>query len=187
MLKSIIWRSSFILIVLCFIVFAIVQLFFKDQSYFQLFDFQYLITTNISNYFIINVFVAVVAATNMVKLVKDSNTTFFKVFKVSFFPGFIATIVFLSVIYGFFRYYDTESIDLLRTEYLQNGLVDLIQNDGDIKDIDRIKEAIKTPEPLSVFMNKIFLLLFAGNTFFNFSLALMLSLLWKVRKTPSRK
>lgn len=185
MLKRPIRRSAIILFILTLVVFLVVQILFKTQEIFQFSDFQYIIATSIANAFVITSIYAFVAASNLLKWNNKPGISFIKIFKLSFLPGFIAGVLSLLCVFAYFHYVDPSGIEQLKTEYLDYSLVQAKVN-GDYEDVEKV---INSPEVrnTNLLNNKTFTLILGILIFFNFSLALMLSFLWKIRNTPKPK
>ena len=182
MLKRPIRRSAIILFILTLAVFLLVQVLFKTQEFFQFSEFQYIIATSIANAFVITSIYAFSAASNLLKWNSKPGIGFAKIFQLSFFPGFIAGVLSLLCVFAYFHFVDPTGIEQLKTEYLDYSLLQAKVN-GDFEDVEKV---INSPEVrnTNLLSNRTFTLILGVLIFFNFSLALMLSFLWKIRNTP---
>ncbi|MGI9526631.1 MAG: DUF4199 domain-containing protein [Weeksellaceae bacterium] len=185
MLKSYIWKSSLLLFIITICIFIGVQVFFKTDEYFQISDFQYILASSISNAFIITSIYAIMGAYNMIRWTSKNQGSFFKIFKLTFFPGVIAGFLSLCAIFAYYYYIDPEGIELLKTQYLDYSLVQAKEN-GEYEQVEKVvnSDAVRSTTLLS---SRVFTLILGIMMFFNFSLALMITFLWKIKTTPSRK
>lgn len=184
MLRNSIWRSAIVIYVLTMLVFLLLQYFFKTQEFFKFSEFQYLLATSIANGFIITSIFALVAARNLIRWNSKPDITFFKIFKLNFFPGVIAGFMSLVSVFAYFHYVDPEGIEQIKTEYLDYSLM---QVEG-TEDYENIAEVINSPEirETNLLSNRTFTLILGIVLFFTFSLSLMLSFLWKIRNPSVR-
>lgn len=180
-----IWKTTFLLWALTLLVFFIVQFFLRDQSYFQFSDFQYILSTSIANAFVITTIYALVAAYNLVQSGKKEKLGFGSVFKLSFLPTAMASVLSLAVIYAYFYYIDSSGIEQIKTEYLDYSLY---QAEG-TENYEKTAEIVNSKEIRStnLLSYRTLTLMLGGYLFFSLSLALMMSFLWKIRNTPARK
>lgn len=185
MLKSIIRKSAVILFVLTFIIFMAVQILFKNHTYFHISDFQYILATSIANAFVITTIYAIFGAYNMMRWTAKNPGSFFRIFKLTFLPGFIAGIMSLCAIFAYYYYIDPQGIEILKDQYLDYSLVQA-QKNGEYDQVVKIvnSEAVRNTNLLTY---RVFTLILGIMTFFNFSLALMITFLWKIKTTPSKK
>ena len=184
MLQKSIWRSVLLLFLLTVIVFFAVQILFKDKEIFHISDYQYILATSMSNAFVITVIYAIVAAANMLKWSSLSNISFGKIFRITFLPGVLAGILSLCAIFAYFKYADPAGIEQLKNEYLDYSLVQAKAGES----YDEVEKIVNSKEVRStdLLSFRTFTLILAIIIFFNFSLALMLSFLWKIRTTTPK-
>lgn len=182
MLKHIIFKSTLILFFLTILVFTTVQILFRTQEYFQISQFQYLIATAVSNAFVLTTLYAIMAAYNMLKQSNQSNLHFFKIFGLCFSPGVLAGFMSLIVIFSFFYYVQPDWIEQFKNEYLDYSLFDA-REAGDYQSVAKVvnSQEVRNTQILNI---RTFTLISVVIVFFNFSLGIMMALLWKVRTTP---
>ncbi|QAR31154.1 DUF4199 domain-containing protein [Ornithobacterium rhinotracheale] len=182
MLKNIIFKSTAILFFLTMVIFTAVQVLFRTQEYFQFSQFQYLIATAIGNAFVLTTLYAVMAAYNMIKQSSHPDLHFFKVFGLCFSPGTLAGFMSLISIFAFFYYVQPDWIEQFKNEYLDYSLLDA-KEAGDYEKVAKVvnSQAVRDTNILNI---RTFTLLSLVLVFFNFSLGIMMALLWKVRTTP---
>ena len=185
MLKNTIWRSTFQLFVLTMIIFFIVQFFFKHDNYVNVSDYQYILATSIANAFVITTIYAIVAAANMLRYDHEIRATFGRIFRLTFLPGVMAGIMSLCAVFAYFHFMDPAGIEQLKTEYLDYSLVQAEAN-GELEEVAKVvnSDAVRGTNLLNF---RTFTLILAVMIFFNLSLALMLTFLWKIRNTPATK
>ena len=166
------------------ILFFVVQFLFKTQEYFQYSEFQYILATSVTNSFIVTIIYAFFAARNMLRWIRKPESSFFRVFRLTFFPGVIAGFLSLCAVFAYFYYVDPSGIEQIKTEYLDYSLVQA-QANGEYEEVAKVvnSEPVRNTNLLNF---RTFTLILAILIFFNFSLALMLSFLWKIRNTPAR-
>lgn len=181
MLNKTIRKSTILLFFFTMIVFFVIQLFFRDFTYFNFSEFQYLLATSISNAFVITTIYAIVVAFNMLSYSKKVKLRFLQVFKMSFVPGFIAGLSSLICVFLLFKYVDNNGIELLKNQYLDYSLAQAKIN-GDYEEVAKVinTDAVRSTQLLNY---RTFTLILAVILFFNFSLALMVSFLWKIKTT----
>ena len=184
MLRNSIWRSAFELFILTMIIFFIVQILFKGKAYFQFSDFQYILATSIANAFVITTIYAIIAATNMLRWVNNPKATFGRIFQLTFMPGVIAGMLSLIIIFGYYHYLDPAGIEQLKTEYLDYSLAQA-EVSGVSEEVAQIVNS-KEVRATNLLSFRTFTLILGVVIFFNLSLALMLTFLWKIRNTPTR-
>lgn len=99
-----------------------------------------------------------------------------------FFPGVLAGVLSLVTVFAYYHYIAPEGIEQLKTEYLDYSLVQAEAN-GDYEEVAKV---VNSPEvrATNLLSNRTFTLILGVMLFFTFSLALMLSFLWKIRNTP---
>ncbi|MRI63959.1 DUF4199 domain-containing protein [Ornithobacterium rhinotracheale] len=184
MLKNIIFKSTAILFFLTMVIFTLVQVLFRTQEYFQFSQFQYLIATAVSNAFVLTTLYAVMAAYNMIKQTNHPNLHFFKVFGLCFSPGVLAGFMSLIAIFAFFYYIQPDWIEQFKNEYLDYSLLDA-KEAGDYDSVAKVvnSQEVRNTNILNI---RTFSLISIVIAFFNFSLGIMMALLWKVRTTPSK-
>ena len=182
MFKKNIWYSALNLWVITMIIFLIIQILFKDQDLLQLSDYQYILATSIANAFVITTIYAIVAAYNM--LIARGRNSFGKIFQLTLFPGILAGFLSLFTIFAFYYYVDFQGIEQLKTEYLDYSLAQAKIN-GEYDEVAKVvnSDAVRATNLLSF---RTFTLILGIIIFFNLSLALMLTFLWKIRNTPAR-
>lgn len=185
MLRKTLWRSAILLFVLTMLIFFVVQFFFKTQDYFQISDYQYILSTSIANAFVVTVIYAIVAATNMLHWNGKPEISFSKIFKLTFIPGFFAGLLSICAIFAYFHYVDSQGIEQLKTEYLDYSLVQAKAN-GEYDEVAKVVNS-KEVRATDLLTFRTFTLILAIMIFFNLSLALMITFLWKIRNTPTRK
>lgn len=185
MLRNSIRRSAFIIYILTLVVFLLVQYLFKTQEFFQFSEFQYIISSSVANAFVITTIFALVAASNLLKWNNKPGISFFKIFKLMFLPGLMAGILSLVTVFGYYHYVDPQGIEQLKTEYLDYSLVQAEANG----EYDEVAKVVNSPEvrATNLLSNRTFTLILAVMIFFTFSLALMLTFLWKIRNTPKQR
>ncbi|MXV38699.1 DUF4199 family protein [Flavobacteriaceae bacterium Ap0902] len=185
MLKSIIRKSAVLLFIITLLIFFAVQFFFKTDEYFQISDFQYILATSIANAFVITSVYALMGAYNMMRWTAKNNGGFLKVLKLTFLPGFIAGIMSLCAIFAYYYYVDPDGIELLKTQYLDYSLIQAQEN-GEYEEVAKVvnSEAVRNTNLLTY---RVFTLILGIITFFNLSLGLMITFLWKIKTTPSKK
>lgn len=179
MLKIIILKTALGLYFFCMILFFIVQLLFKNQQIFQLSEFQYLLATSISNAFIVTTVFALVASYNLIYWGKRKALNFFETFKLTFSPGAIAGLVALVSIFYLFHSVDSSGIQELLQQYLDYSLLQA-KKEGNLEELAPIinSTAVRGTNLLNI---RTFTLMSLGILFFNFSLGIMFSFLWKVK------
>lgn len=180
-MRNSIWRSAIVIYVLTMAVFLILQFLFKTQEFFQFSEFQYLIATAILNAFVITSIFAIVAARNINRWNSINKMAFFKIFKMAFFPGVLAGVFALISVFAYYHYLDPEGIEQIKTEYLEYSI---IQAEGS-ENYEEIKQMINSPEirGANLLSMRVFTLILGVMLFFNFSLSIMLSMLWKIRNS----
>ncbi|MDO5654845.1 MAG: DUF4199 domain-containing protein [Flavobacteriaceae bacterium] len=184
MLRNTIWRSTIYLFLLAMMVFFIVQFFFKDQNYFQISDFQYILTTGVSNSFVITTLFAIVAAYNMLKWDGNKSSSFWNIFKLSFIPGVLAGFFTLISVFAWYEYVDPAGIEQLKTEYLDYSLLQAKDNEA-YEEVEKVVNS-KEVRGTNLLSFRTFTLILGIVIFFNLSLALMVTFLWKIRNSPRR-
>lgn len=182
MIKKTIVRTSIILYLITMILFFIVQLLFRTQDYVQFSEYQYLLATSICNSFVITTLYALFAANNMLVINKKTTPTFLQIFGVAFSPGVIAGTLTLISVFALFTYVENNGANQLFTEFLDYSLAQAKEN-GNYNELSKI---LNTPQMRSYNMlnTKMFSMLSIALVFFNFSLGLLISFLWKIRTTP---
>ncbi|CAI9429768.1 DUF4199 domain-containing protein [Candidatus Ornithobacterium hominis] len=179
MLKNVILKTALGLYFFCMILFFLVQLFFRDEQIFHFSEFQYLLATSISNAFIITTVFALTAAYNLIYWGKRKTLNFFQTFKLTFSPGAIAGLLALASIFYLFYSVDTSGIQSLLQQYLDYSLLQA-QKEGNLEEVKPIinSTAVRETNLLNI---RTFTLMSLGVLFFNFSLGIMFSFLWKVK------
>lgn len=174
--------SSIALFGTTMLIFFIVQLFLRTQAYFSFSEYQYLLSTAICNAFILTTLYAIVGAYNMVSQIHNKEIRMGTIFKLTFSPGIIAGLISVIAIFGYFWYFSPEGIEQLKTEYLDYSLLaakgtETYEGVAEIVNSSQARNA-------NILNIKTFSLMSLVVIFFNLSLAIMLSLLWKIKQTP---
>lgn len=185
MLKKAILKSALGLFLFSISIFLAVTFIFGGKGLVNWDEFQYILATSISNAFIITTVYALVAAYNLLKYgnlnLSKNPLSFIQTFALTFAPGTIAGLMALISIFLFFTYIEPQKIHQLLQEYLDYSLYQAKLN-GSLEEVEPIinSPAVRNTNVLSI---QTFTLISLAIIFFNFSLGLMFSFLWKVKNT----
>ncbi len=177
-----IWRTFIGLTITTLVIFALVFFFFRDHSYINFSDDQFLVATRTSMAFGLTTLYALVAAYNVVTVGKKTKLSFGKTFKLTFVPGFFAGVVSLVIIFGVLYYYAPEAVEQLKEQFFESSRAEAVKGEN----ADEILKRIDAAQDISLLTGRTLSLGIILILFFNISLSLMLSFLWKVRNTPSK-
>ncbi len=177
-----IWRTFVGLTIATLAIFALVFFFFRNHDYVDWRSDQFLVATRTSMAFGLTTLYAIVAAYNMIKMGKRTKLSFGKTFNLTFWPGFLAGTVSLVVIFALLYEYAPEVVEQLKQQFFESSRREAMKGENATEILERIDAA----QNISLLTGRTLSLGIVLIAFFNLSLSLMLSFLWKVRNTPTK-